>query len=75
MWTCQYEIVALIHKMSIKKTLQLARFITHLALETAGRTLDILNSKMVAFLPLYIMALFVMGRCVSGIEMPMIWLR
>lgn len=59
--------------MSIKyRTLQLVRFITHLTLDTARRTLDILNKKMVAFLPLYVMALFVMGRCVSGIEMPLI---
>ena len=59
--------------MSIKyKALQLVRFITHLALETARRTLNILNTNMVAFLPLYVVALFVMGRCVSGIEMPLI---
>ena len=59
--------------MSIKYgILQLVRFITHLALETARRTLDNLNSKMIAFLPLSIMALFVMGHCVSGIEMPLI---
>ena len=53
--------------MPIKyRTLQLVRFITHLALETARRTLDIVNTKMLAFLPLHVMALFAMGRCALG---------
>ena len=58
--------------MSIKyRALQLVCLITHLALKVARGTLDIFNTKMVAFLPLYVMALFVIGGCVSGIEMPL----
>lgn len=78
MSTCQYEIIAGFKgtkSLLIKYgTLQLVRFIPHLALETARRMLDIDNIKMPALLPVCIMALFAMGRCVSGIGMALVML-